>query len=548
MESFTLLIPDLYGGSSTENVGVNSNTAEQLRKFNVSDEQVKGFTSQLRTYWGDVPFTSGPFYVGALVCFLFLLAMFMVKERWKWWTLSTLILALFLGWGRNFSAFNNLIFDYLPGYNKFRTPEMSLVLVGFAFSFLAIIFLDHLLKGDYEKEEVKKFALRSLYIVGGLCLLFAVAGGMFLSFSSPNDESYKSQLMQATGNNQQFVDALMQGIKDDRVSIMRSDALRSLAFVILGAGLIWLFATDRIKRNLFVGGLVVLIFADLFFVGKRYLTDDDFVSKSDYDRYFEPTQADQLILKETALDYRVMNLATDTWEDSHTSYFHKSLGGYNAAKLRRYQEMIEHQLSKSDSANRSGYPFNKSVVDMLNTKYIIVPGKNRDEQVVSNKDALGNAWFVDSIKIVNNADEEMNAVSHFNPATTAIVDKRFESQIQGLQPSFDSTAMVKLNSYAPNNLKYTSQSSKENVIVFSEIYYQPGWDAFIDGKKADHFRCNYILRGMRVPSGKHQIEFKFEPESYFVGEKVAYASSGLLLLFVGLGGFWKYRRRKESAK
>jgi hypothetical protein len=260
---------------------------------------------------------------------------------------------------------------------------------------------------------------------------------MLLSFSSPNDEAFKSQMLKATGNNQQFVDAIMQGIKDDRVSLMRSDAFRSLAFVVLGAGLIWLFATDRIKRNLLLGGLAVLIFADLFFVGKRYLTSDDFISKNEYNRHFEPTQADQLILKETSLDYRVMNLATNTWQDSRTSYFHKSLGGYNAAKLRRYQEMIENQLSKSDSANRSGFPFNKAVVDMLNTKYIIVPGQKQQEQVFPNTQALDNAWFVDSIRIVSNADEEMNAVSNFNPARTVIIDKDLNRRFEVYNLRFD---------------------------------------------------------------------------------------------------------------
>jgi len=422
---------------------------------------------------------------------------------------------------------------------------MVLVLVGFAFPFLSFVCLNHLIKGDYEKATVKKYALRALYIVGGLCLLFAVAGGSLLSFSTPNDESFKSQMMQATSNNQQFVDSLLQGIKEDRASLLRQDSLRSLAFIVLGAALIWLFAKDRIKRNILVGGLAILIFADLFFVGKRYLTTDDFISKNDYNRYFEPTETDNLILKETSLDYRVMNLAGNTWQDSRTSYFHKSLGGYHAAKLRRYQEIIEHQLSRSDSANRSGFPFNKSAVDMLNTKYIIVPGQQQQEQVFPNTQALDNAWFVDSIRMVNNADEEMNALNGFNPATTVIIDKRFASQVQGLQPSFDSTATVKMDSYAPNDLKYTSNSSNENVIVFSEIYYQPGWDSFIDGKKADHFRCNYILRGMRIPDGEHKIEFKFEPTSYFAGEKVAWASSIIMLLLI-LGMIVKDRKELQK--
>ncbi|MFI5134685.1 MAG: YfhO family protein, partial [Chitinophagales bacterium] len=341
------------------------------------------------------------------------------------------------------------------------------------------------------------------------------------------------------------VDQMMQALKEDRASLLRTDAFRSLAFILLAAGLIWLFINDKVKKNIFLGGMVVLMFLDLYPVGKRYLTDDDFIDKSKYNQNFEPTPADELISKETSKDYRVLNLATDPWNDSRTSYFHESVGGYHAAKLRRFQEIIEHQLTRNDSLKGSPYPFNKSVIDMLNTKYIIVPGQNQQEQVVPNTQALGNAWFVDSVKVVNNADAEMSALYHFNPSSTAIVDKRFASQLQGYQSSHDSTAHTTLDSYSPNDLKYSSKSSKDNVIVFSEIYYQPGWNAYVDGKKSDHFRCNYILRGMRVPAGEHQIEFKFEPQSFYAGEKVAYGSSGLLLL-IAIGGLIKERKKLLS--
>jgi len=541
MESFTLLIPNFYGGSSNEDVGTKSHTADVLRSLNLSDQQIAGFTSRLPTYWGSVPFTSGPVYVGAILCFLFLLSLFMVKERWKWWLLATAILSLFLAWGKNFSFFNDIMFNYFPGYNKFRTPSMALVLVPFSFAFLVLVFLNHLLKGDYKKEEIKKQLMRSVIVVGGLCLLFVVVGSSFLSFSTPNDDQFRSQLMQASGKNQQFVDQMLQALKDDRASLLRTDAFRSLAFILLAAGLIWLFINGRVKQKIFLGGIAVLMFLDLYPVGKRYLTSDEFVDKNKYNQYFEATPADDLINKETSKDYRVFNLVTDTWNDSRTSYFHESVGGYHAAKLRRFQEIIEHQLTKNDSL-KGPYPFNKSVIDMLNTKYIIVPGQNQQEQVIPNTDAMGNAWFVDSVKMVANADAEMSALYTFNPNTTAIVDKRFASQFQGLQPSRDSTASVTLDSYSPNDLKYSSKSSKDNVIVFSEIYYQPGWNAYVDGKKADHFRCNYILRGMRVPAGNHNIEFKFEPESFYAGENVAYGSSGLLLL-IAIGGLFRERKR-----
>ncbi|MEP7128235.1 MAG: YfhO family protein, partial [Chitinophagales bacterium] len=335
-------------------------------------------------------------------------------------------------------------------------------------------------------------------------------------------------------------------IIEDRKSLLRSDSIRSLVFILLSAGLIWAYMQDRIKKTVLTAGIVLLVFFDLFTVGKRYLDSSDFISKNEYNSYFAATQVDQLIQKETSKDFRVFNLASAPTSDSRTSYFHKSLGGYSAVKLRRYQEIIENQLTKNDTTKKTGFPFNKEVVDMLNAKYIVFKSGEKD-QVLPNTAALDNAWFVNKVKMVDNADEEMASLNDFNPAETVIVDKRFSGQLSGFVPVADSAAVIALKTYEPNFLTYTSKSKADQVAVFSEIYYQPGWDAFIDGKPAEHFRCNYILRGMKIPAGEHTIEFKFEPASYYTGEKIAMAGSGLILLFLfGLIGKEFMNKRKAE--
>ncbi|HYV91981.1 MAG TPA: YfhO family protein [Chitinophagales bacterium] len=534
METFTLLIPNFYGGASDAKLSENSNLGKLLDQYQASPAQKKQYLSRAPMYFGDQPFTGGPVYAGAIVCFLFVFGLMMVKDRTRWWLLSISVLAIFLAWGRNFQWFSDIFFYHFPGYNKFRTVYMILVLVQFAFPLLGILLLNKILNHEYDKKELITKLKYSLFITGGVCLLFALFGSLFVSFKGASDAQLASQ--------QPVLDAIIA----DRKSLLRMDSFRSLAFILVAAGLIWMYVTDRVKQNIFLGGIIVLMFADLFFVGERYLNSDAFVNKSDYDQYYLPSQVDDLISKDQSKDYRVLNLAANTFNDAKTSYFHKSVGGYHAAKLRRYQEIIEHQLS-NDSTRHSPYPFNKSVVDMLNTKYIIVSNKQQGEQVAPNPQAMSNAWFVESIRMVNSADEEMAALNTFNPSTSVIIDKRFSAQINGLTASRDSTASITLESYEPNDLVYKSKSSKENVVVFSEIYYQPGWDVLIDGKKADHFRCNYILRGMRVPAGDHTIEFKFEPQSYFMGEKVAYASSGILvLLLLGVVGLEIFNRRKKT--
>ncbi|MBA3648346.1 MAG: YfhO family protein [Chitinophagales bacterium] len=537
METFTLLIPNFFGGVSGSEASANSQWSKLINSANLPPDQRDSYLKHEPLYWGDQPFTGGPVYVGAIFCLLFILGLFLIRDRWRWWLLTVSVLAIMLSWGRNMMWFSDLFFYYFPGYNKFRVVAMILVLVQFTFPFMGIMVLWKIIRGDFTRQEVIQKLKWSFYIVGGLCLFFALFGTSFFSFTGNSDVRYQSQ--------QEVINALI----SDRKDALRTDAFRSFVFVLLSASVIWLYVNDRIKKNIFMGGITLLIFIDLFTVGKRYLTADNFTNQNQYNEEFQPTAVDQFILKESSKDYRVLNLASDTWNDSHTSYFHKSVGGYHAAKLRRYQEIIEHQLDRKDLAAKKNLGPNISVLNMLNAKYIIVPSKDQGEQVQPNPGALDNAWFADSIKIVQDADEEMSALNDFNPATTAIIDKRYSSQLSGYNPVDDLTSSIVLEKYEPNDLIYKSTSSKDRVAVFSEIYYQPGWNAYLDGKKTDHFRCNYILRGMRIPGGSHTIEFKFEPASYYVGEKVAYASSVLVLLLLtgaGLREFLKYRTRNRN--
>lgn len=517
METMTLLIPNFYGGSSNSKLSSGSNLAALLKQYQAPPAQVTSFLNNAPTYWGDQLFTSGPVYVGALVCMLFLLGMLVVRDHWKWWILSASILAILLAWGKNFQWFSDFFFYYFPGYNKFRVVSMILVLIGFTFPFMGFMTVSKILNGEFDKDFLISRLKISVYVAGGLCLLFAIAGPAFFNFQGAGDAQLQKEIIDA--------------VIADRKSLFRSDAIRSLVFILLGAALIWAYVKERVNKNVLIGGIVVLVFVDMFSVGKRYLDSDDFISKNEYSRYFEATQVDQLIQKETSIDYRVFNLGASLTADSRTSYHHKSLGGYSAVKLRRYQDIIENQLTKADSTRNTGFPFNKSVVDMLNAKYLIYKAENRD-QVMPNTGALDNAWFVRKVIMVNNADEEMAGLNNFNPEEEVLIDKRFEEQVSGFVPVMDSAATIVLKSYEPNKLLYNSSSKNEQLAVFSEIYYQPGWNAYIDGKAANHFRCNYILRGMRLPAGEHTIEFRFEPVSYYTGEKVAMAGSGIILLFL----------------
>lgn len=399
---------------------------------------------------------------------------------------------------------------------------MILVIAEFAIPLLAFLALDKLLKQEPDKKEFMKGLKLSLYIVGGLALFFLVFAGMF-SFTGPGDERYASQ--GAT----QFLDAL----KADRESLFRKDALRSLIFVLLTAGLIWALYMKKIKVNIFFLALGLLVLADMWPVDKRYLNNDNFGPKRAHQEGFQPMAADQQILADPDPYFRVFDVSGDPFNSARAAYFHKTLGGYHGAKMQRYQEVISYHIARN----------NMKVLNMLNTKYFIVPQKEGEPVARLNPGALGNAWSVNSYRIVENANEEIEALNNFDPSTEAIIDKRFESYVSGKTFGKDSTAVITLSGYHPNRLSYNYRASSEQLVVFSDIYYDKGWKSFVDGQEVPHFRVNYILRGMVIPAGEHTIEFKFEPKSYFLGKKIASVSSYVLILIILAAIGWEVRTR-----
>ncbi len=512
LESFTLLIPNFMGGASQSDIGTNSATYKALQQ-NGAGAQAASFVRNAPLYWGDQPFTAGPTYLGAITIFLFVLGIFLVKNSTRWWLLVTAVLFLFLAWGKNFETFNDLFFFYFPGYNKFRAVSMTMVIVSFATVLLGTLGLRRFLTGELKQPEMKKALLYSFYIVGGLCLFFTIMAGA-ISVSGPADENLKQY------------DWLVAALKEDRVSTLRMDAIRSLFFIGLTFTLLWFVMKNKVKKEHAVIGIILLFLGDMWTVNKRYLNNDNFVAKTKAEVPFQPTSADQAIKADPEPGFRVMNTTVSTFNDASTSYFHHSIGGYHGAKLKRYQELIEYQISKN----------NMSVLNMLNTKYFIVRNPETNEPMPQrNPGACGAAWLVQDYKLVANADSELHALSEFDPLKTVFIDKRYDSDLGGFKLVFDSAGSIKLSSYSPNHLVYNYQAATEQLVVFSEIFYDKGWNAYVDGAKKDYFRANYVLRAMRVPAGKHQVEFKFEPEVYATGEKISMASSGmLLLLFAGM--------------
>ena len=514
-ESMTLLIPNARGGASSGSLGVKSATYKALMQNNVPEASATQVLNNLPLYWGEQPIVSGPVYVGAILIFLFMLGLLVVENRYRWWLLGATVLSLMLAWGHNFMPLTDFFFKYVPGYNKFRSVSMTLVIAEFTIPLLAILALRKVFSDGADKQKLTRQLAYAAGITAGITIIFALFGGSMFNFSSSQDVQFKDY----------FPDWMMAAIRLDRASMLSSDAWRSFVFILLGAATLWAYLTGKLKKYPVFAILAVLILVDLWTVNKRYVNNDDFVRKSLVDMPFQPTQADVLIMKDLDPDYRVMNLTVNPFNDASNSYFHKSIGGYHGAKLRRYQELIERHLSRN----------NMNVYNMLNTKYFIVPGADKQPTVQLNMQALGNAWFVNDVNLVKNADEEINSLTDFIPAETVIVDKRFEADLKGHSIAKDSTASITLKEYKPNHLTYVSNSGKEQLAVFSEIYFDKGWNAYIDGKSAPYFRANYVLRAMIVPAGKHTIEYKFEPAVYRTGEKISLASS-LLLIILLIGG------------
>jgi len=541
-ETMTLLIPDFYGGSSSARVSQSSKIAESMRANNIPNESISQFIGQPLPflYWGAQPFTSGPVYVGAIIMFLFVLGIIIVRGPVKWWLLTTTILSVLLAWGHNLMPLTDFFLNYLPGYNKFRAVSMILVIAEFTIPLLAILAVKELTEKRTDRKKMFRSLQIALGITAGITLFFALMPGALLSFVGSGDAYMQQQY--------QLPEWLMQGIREERQRILRLDAIRSFIFIILAAGTLWAILFDKIRKEYAFIALTIFILADMFTVNKRYLGNDSFTSKARVENPFEPSAADQQILQDKDPDFRVLNLTSNTFNDAGTSYYHKSIGGYHGAKLRRYQELIDYGIQNDiRTFARSMSNDSTPVLNMLNTKYLILPNSEKQPAAFPNSKALGNAWFVSQFQLVDNADAEIKAVTNFQPSNLAIVDKSFADQLKGLQPARDSLDMIVLDKYAANELNYHYKSKNQGLAVFSEIYYPKGWNAYIDGQPAPHLRANYVLRAMVLPAGQHKITFKFEPKVYSIGEKVSLVSSSLLLLLlVGLAVMEVFKLRKQQ--
>jgi hypothetical protein len=540
-ETFTLIIPDFMGGSSNSSLKNTSHTYQYIKNTYGAGE-AKKFITSVPLYWGKQPVTSGPVYVGAVVVFLFVLSLFIVKGRLKWWLFAVFIVSIVLSWGRNFSLLTNFMLDYFPGYNKFRTVSMTLVMAEFAMPVLAILGLREIISGNVQKREFLKAWKYSLFGLGGLILILLIVSGSF-DMTSLMDEQFRSQ----------GLDSIVDAIQKDRLAIFRTDAFRSLIFVILAATLVYYAYLKKLKFNTIILCVTLLLLLDMWPVNKRYLGSKDFITSKEDKNPFKPSTADLVILRDKDPDYKVLNLTVSVLQDAGTSYFHKSLGGYHGAKMRRYQELFDHRIQNEISSligTLQKRPVPESIdstmatlgtLNMLNTRYIIY---NPEAPPLVNKFEAGNAWFADTLMVVPDADAEMEALAGINPATVALVDARFSSILEGLKLAHDTSDRISLTEYRANYLKYASSASSEKLAVFSEVYYDKGWQAYIDGNPVPHLRANYLLRALRVPSGNHTIEFKFHPKSYFIGEKVSLASSLLLVLMIIGLGYREWRKKK----
>ena len=534
-ETFNLLIPDFKGGSSKP-FDRNSETVKALRQNNAGS-----YVNQFVKYWGPQEYgTDGPHYVGAIVIFLFILGLILVKGRDKWWLLIATILSFMLAWGHNFMPLTNFFIDFFPGYNKFRAVTMILVISQFCIPLLGALALKEIFNSDNPKKDLLKGLVFAAAITAGITLIIILIPGLAGSFISSNE---------ADSNLPPW---LKSALITDRRELLRSDSFRSLVFILLAAGALFGYLYEKLKKEYAIMILGVLIIFDLWAVDKRYLNSDRFERPSVIQKSLSPTVADANILKDKSY-YRVLNVATSVFNDnSPTSYFHKSVGGYHGAKLRRYKELIDSSLSRDLTLVGNSLQTAKTIEDitpvfkntsalnMLNTRYVIY---NPDVPPLINENALGNAWFVEKPLFVENANMEITTLNTIDPAKTAVIDKIFKARVSGISYPTNEGDKIELVSYQPDELVYKYTAASEKLTVFSDIYYSAGWNCFVDGKESGYFRADYVLRAMIVPAGNHEIRFVFEPVSYKTGNKVSLASSVILILLIA--GYFVFKLKKR---
>jgi len=546
-ETLTLMIPNVVGGASE----ALANSESAMRYV---DPRLKEYVGQSSQYWGGRIFTSGPVYAGALICFLFFIGAFYYKGKERWWLIAITALSIMLAWGKHFESFNFFMFYNFPLYNKFRTVEMALVLASMAIPVLSFMGLKTLIdKPELLKTDTKWFLI-AFGLTGGVSLLFALFPNIadIYSFLSPMEQQQIGAQIQQGGEQAQMYQLLESNLIAARQSLLTADAWRTFIFILLGSASIWFYAQGKLAKRYLIWGIAILIFIDLWGVSKRYLNNDHFVSKSKARQEFAQSNADKAILKDKDDYFRVLPIYRDPFKDGFTPFWHKSVGGFHGAKLRRYQDIADRYIMPNwqalievlQSAQRPGELEvaleNMPVLNMLNTKYIIY---NPAAPPVFNPSYMDNAWFVKQVKEVANPDEEIAALGTTDLKTTAVVEKRFMEQIKGY--STDTImGQIRLTSYAPDYLIFESDAPQEQLAIFSDIYYEKGWNAYIDGKKANLIRANYVLRGLLIPAGRHDIEFRFEPKSFSIGQTLAIISSITILLLIGAAIFMSIRRKK----
>lgn len=530
IEPLTILIPDLLGGGSSGELGKSTKTYKYMQQNGIPLENAK----RMPTYHGAQPFTSGPIYFGAIICFFCVLGLFIIKAEMRWALFGISLLAFLLSMGKNLPGLSHLFFDSFPFYNKFRAVTMMMVVGQICFPILAILALKEIFFGNTAKEKVKKYLIYSAAIVGGICALFILLPGIFLDFAGLNDAQYG------------LPPDMQSALSDDRETMTRMSAVRSLFVIGLAFLALWLFLVQAVKKEIIIVALAIFVVGDLTLIDKRYVNNSKFSKKiAGAPESGDPSQADMQIMADKELDYRVLSFDVSPFNDATVSMFHKNVGGYHGAKFRRYQELREAYLDQPIGmvqSNMEKIPpsflldtlqkMNQmEVFNMMNTKYFIAKG-----QVFLNEKRYGNAWLTNNICWVKNADQEIDTLNGVDLKNTVVIDERFKENIGNYNAtSADSASNIKLVSYQPNHLVYNFQSSSEMMAVFSEIYYDKGWVASIDGKTVNQARANYVLRTIKVPAGNHKIEFVFEPTTYQIGQTVAYICSLLLYLSLAFG-------------
>jgi hypothetical protein len=520
LETFNLFIPRFMGGGTVEKLNKNSNFYQLIEK-NAGKKVADDYSKQVLTYWGDQPIVEAPAYIGAVIFFLFFLGIFLVKGRLKQWLVAATVFSILLSWGRNFEGLTNFFIDYIPLYNKFRAVSSIQVIAELCVPILGVLALKEFFSTNVAAKKKRKSLEKAAFVFGTFIVLGFILAHSFSTFEGLRDSNYKD------------LPGLIDAVIADRKAMLLRDTLRSLALVLVSAITLRFYLTNRLKQKFAITFFVCFILLDLIPINKRYVNATDFKPSRKVEKPFTASNADNLILQDKT-HFRVANFTVDPMQDGATSYFHQSIGGYHAAKMGRYQELFDFQIAKN----------NLETLNMLNTKYFIIADNNDEKQAQQNPDANGNVWFVENVILVNSANEEMKALDSLNTKTTAVLDKSKVSGNSNFIFEKDLTAAIKLVKYDVTELIYQSKSTKEQFVVFSEIYYKDGWNAYVDGELFPHFRVNYVLRGMKIPAGNHKIEFKFEPKVIHQGGIIS-LSSYVILLLVSVGWFFYDEKNKK---